>query len=321
MATLELTAQPAFAEVPDSSLASGAVLTAAIVAAMNENMQFGWVRTEDFWGFYSVGQTVALPVSGADGYVYSRAECVYLASIYWTSSAAAATIGTQYYPTKGPSTGPGWMQGMGQFVNQATGLVTTLVIYDSGSLPSTSTDGIVLVITIARRKRTTLTLTGYGTAGPPFVEVTPPQLDSGNVVTSGLLQAINDAANLGAVIVEDFWGYYRNGETVAAPVSTADGYVYSLDECVFFWEIYNTLPSTAALNGTQAAPTLGPASAAGQVLQVGFYVEPAAGTVSCQVSYYVAKGAQTNTTDGILMVHTLATRHSVLQSAATWEDA
>jgi len=152
-----------------------------------------------------------------------------------------------------------------------------------------------------------LTLTG----GPPtFTEIPDEDLDAGQILTAAILQAINADANWAAVSCEDFWGYYRNRETVALPTSAADGYAYSRMELLYTWEIYDTHPSTGALNGTQSAPTTGPPSGPGPILQMGFYVNQSSGLVNCQVSYYQNNSSETDTTDGILLVHTLARRMS-----------
>jgi len=41
-----------------------------------------------------------------------------------------------------------------------------------------------------------------------------------------------------AVRTEEFWGYYKNGETVALPVSPADGYAYAREELRYVWSIF-----------------------------------------------------------------------------------
>lgn len=152
-----------------------------------------------------------------------------------------------------------------------------------------------------------LTLTG----GPASVaEVPDPDLDSGETLTQAILQAINGDVCFAAVVVEDFWGFYRHGETVVLPVSAADGYNYSRGELLYAWEIFAAGAAPGALNGTQTPPTPGANSGAGQILQMGFNIDQGSGVVSCAVSYYVSGGAQTNTTDGILRIHTLARRLS-----------
>lgn len=152
------------------------------------------------------------------------------------------------------------------------------------------------------------------TSAPTFTEVADDELDPGFVLTQAVMQAINEAVNWAAVSVEDFWGYYKDGEAVVLPVSPADGYTYSREELVYTWEIYDTRPATGALNGTQSAPSTGAASGAGSILQMGFNVDQTTGDVTCKVDYYQQSAAETDTNDGILLVHTLARRMSGLQT-------
>ena len=117
---------------------------------------------------------------------------------------------------------------------------------------------------------------------------------------------LNAAAKFGVVRNEQFWGYYRNGETVGLPTSPADGYVYARNELVYTWSIYWTGAATGACNGTQVAPARGATSGSGTMLQVGALVDQATGVVTTNVSYY--KTAQTDTNDGILLVTVHAQR-------------
>jgi hypothetical protein len=156
-----------------------------------------------------------------------------------------------------------------------------------------------------------LTLTG----GPPsFVEVPDEDLDAGEILTQAILQAINADVDWAVVSIEDFWGYYKNGETVQLPTSAADGYNYTRQELLYTWEIWDTHPATGACNGTQSAPGVGAASGSGTILQMGFNVNQGTGAVACEVDYYQQSAAETNTNDGVLLVHTLARRLSGLQT-------
>ena len=143
--------------------------------------------------------------------------------------------------------------------------------------------------------------------------------------------------NFAAVVVEDFWGYYKHGETVILPQSGADLYNYARHELLYSWEIFSTgAPPSTPLLGTHTTPPPGLPSGVGQILQMGFNVNQGTGYVSglaqfgpvsiageqgvfvqgqnyegvFTVSYYTNKGAQTNTQDGILLVHTIARRLS-----------
>lgn len=159
---LTLSKQPAnFSQIADSSFNTGATLTQAILQALSNNAKFAAARNEEFYGYYINGQTVVLPVSPLDGYLYSRAELSYICSPYWTAAMLPDTWGTLIgdngidaygglAPTaRGYATGPGQITRVQQTVDQSTGLVTLATTYGGGS----TTDGVVMVTTIARRMR------------------------------------------------------------------------------------------------------------------------------------------------------------------------
>lgn len=144
-------------------------------------------------------------------------------------------------------------------------------------------------------------------AQPGFTDLASSTWDSGNPISSSGLKSINDNAKFGAVRNEQFWGYYRNGETVTLPVSPADGYEYARNELVYSWSLFWTGQATGALNGTQSAPTRGSTSGGGNLLQAGGNVDQSSGLVFTQSSYF--NGTQTDTNDGILLVITHAQRN------------
>jgi hypothetical protein len=152
----------------------------------------------------------------------------------------------------------------------------------------------------------TLTLTSQ----PGFSEVPSSALDAGQPLTSANIKAINSDACFAAVRTEEFWGYYKHGETVVLPESPADGYEYAREELRYVIdEIYWTgAPPGSALGGTQNLPSRGATGGAGHLLQMGFHVDQATGAVTCDVSYHVEGGAQTDTHDGILRITTIAKR-------------
>jgi hypothetical protein len=106
---------------------------------------------------------------------------------------------------------------------------------------------------------------------------------------------------------EQFWGFYRNGETVELPTSPADGYNYSRSELLYSWSVYWTGSAPSALNGTQSAPVGGATSGGGEILQAKYYVDQTTGVVSTVTSYY--NTGQHDTNDGILMVIVHAQRN------------
>ncbi len=139
-------------------------------------------------------------------------------------------------------------------------------------------------------------------AEPGFTEIADASFAAGAAVTDATMKSLNSGAKFAAVRNEQFWGYYKNGETIVLPISPADGYTYSLDELVYGFSWYWTGSAAGALNGTHTAPTRGATSAAGNALQMGASIDPATGLVESSVSYYTPGGAQNNTHDGILLV-------------------
>lgn len=142
---------------------------------------------------------------------------------------------------------------------------------------------------------------------PGFVPVPDSALDAGQPATAATFKALNSNAAFAAVRTEQFWGYYKHGETIVLPISPADGYAYAREELRYTWSIFWTgSPPGSALLGTQTAPSRGATSGEGTVLSMGFNVDQGSGLVECLVSYF--KTAQQDKQDGILMVMTHATR-------------
>ena len=150
--SLSLGTQPGFTEIADSTFDAGNAASDSALKAVNAAAKFGVVRNEQFYGYYANGETVALPVSPADGYVYSRSELRYSFGFYWTGGATGACNGTLTPPARGATSGQGQMIQFGGNVDQATGAVATVVSYYKTSQTDTN-DGILLVITHAQRSR------------------------------------------------------------------------------------------------------------------------------------------------------------------------
>lgn len=149
---LTISPAPVFVELPDDTFDAGNQITDVVAKELNEDIKFAAVRYETFWGCYRNGETVVLPVSPADGYVYSRAELLYSHSFYWTGAATGALNGTQTRPPRGATSGAGNMLQFGADVSQLSGVVSTYVSYYASSETDTN-DGILLVITHALRMR------------------------------------------------------------------------------------------------------------------------------------------------------------------------
>jgi hypothetical protein len=142
---------------------------------------------------------------------------------------------------------------------------------------------------------------------PGFTEVADSTFDVGNAVSDSALKAVNAASKFAAVRNEQFFGYYKHGETVVLPVSAADGYAYGRSELLYTWARYWTGPPASACGGTMTGPTRGHTSAPGELLEYGDDINQASGLVSCQTDYWTGS-VQTVTNDGVLLVVTHAQR-------------
>src|SRR5437016_4438624 len=109
---------PGFADVPDSALAAEKPALGVLIDRMSENAAFGMVRLEVFRGLYHDGDTVSLPVSTADGYNYSRSECLY-----------AWGISSSVNPSSGWFSGPDCLWWCAWLVDQTNGSVSCVEWY------------------------------------------------------------------------------------------------------------------------------------------------------------------------------------------------
>jgi hypothetical protein len=141
---------------------------------------------------------------------------------------------------------------------------------------------------------------------PGFTELLASVFDAGNPVSDSVLKALLSALNFAVVRNEQFYGYYKDGETVELPASPADGYQYQRSELRYSWARYWSGSAGSACAGIQTPPTRGVTTGQGTLLQFGDNVDQATGLVSCTTSYY--KTSETDTSDGILLVITHAQR-------------
>jgi hypothetical protein len=141
---------------------------------------------------------------------------------------------------------------------------------------------------------------------PGFTELPDSDFNAGATASDTNMKALNADAKFATVRNEQFYGYYRVGETVQLPVSPADGYAYARSECLYSWSVYWTGSATTTLNGTQVNPAKGATSGGGTMLQCGWTVDPNTGAITGGTSYF--NGTQNDTQDGILFVITHAQR-------------
>jgi hypothetical protein len=96
-----------FADVLNSSIASGNPVKTNIIKQINSNIRESVLRPEYFdAGEFTNGATVALPVSPVDGYTYTRDECIYVWEVCDTGAETSGNIRiVLWYAWVDPSTG------------------------------------------------------------------------------------------------------------------------------------------------------------------------------------------------------------------------
>lgn len=226
---------------------------------------------------YQNGDTVPLPTSSVDGYAYSRAECVYLPVL--TSSAN---------PTTGITSGAGRQRFRSRSVNASTGLISTQVNYWDGKTETVTQDGALNVLVVATRTQPVL-----GAVASPLVQIDESKLFLGNQVDESVMQNLNTLAKGANLVPEIFTATYTNGQTVALPVSSRDGYAYSRSELSYIWGMIDTAGGTAL----------------GGILQTIANVDQATGLVSTEVDFVTDPGNFSSTSFGDVFVITFARRN------------
>jgi hypothetical protein len=158
MAQMTFATTPGFVDLPDSALEADQPLTDYDLTKINNNAKFAAVRPEIFYGWYKNGETVTIPVSPVDGYIYARQELEYEVGA-WCSRAPASGAGTNGALAKparaNVNAGPGSLFLMDFWVeekNEASpGLVHCDVHYWDGGTETPTSDGFMKVRTIATR--------------------------------------------------------------------------------------------------------------------------------------------------------------------------
>jgi hypothetical protein len=135
---------------------------------------------------------------------------------------------------------------------------------------------------------------------PGLVDMQDSTFDQGNPVTDVALKQLNQNAKAGAVRCEVFdMGFYGPGDTVPAPVSPVDGYVYARSECIFMLEFRSSRqPAGGYTPGQATFPVLANSdNGSGNLICVPYIlkIDPGSGVITCQV-YFSGNGAQSQGT-------------------------
>lgn len=158
MAQLTWATQPGAVDLPDTNLAADQPVTDYSLQKISNNAKFAAVRPETFYGWYKNGETVLIPTSPVDGYVYSRQELEYDVAAWDSRSPAsgASANGALSKPVRANlNEGPGSLFDMYFWVeekNEANpGLVHCFVSYWNNGVETQTSAGTVKVRTIATR--------------------------------------------------------------------------------------------------------------------------------------------------------------------------
>jgi hypothetical protein len=274
--TFKLKSVPGFADLPDSTLDAEQFAIGLNIARINDNSEFGMVRPEFFYGRYKNGDTVNLPVSDVDGYRYSREELTYQWGIYSTVN-----------PETGWIAGPGALWFAGWKVDQETGEVSTIEWYrkSEGNVlenSGTSNDGVLSVVTIAQRLKTTMAMAQV----PAYSDLPDSDFVIDDALATTKAKTLNRNAKYAISNFEVIYlGEYYDGQTVPLAVSPIDGYTYPRGETRYQLSWRWTTVGTAF---TQ------PDASKGQLHRISASVNPATGQVTTEVLFYNSGVITTN---------------------------
>lgn len=274
--SLTLAKIPGFNDLSDTPLTHDKPAFGIHLSAMSDNAAFGLVATEVFQGNYKNGDTVDLPVSTVDGYQYQRDELNYIWGVFATTN-----------PDTGWITGPDSLWYMGYKVDQNTGEVFCLEWYRPwASSPAQSQDGQLIVWTIARRQKSTITLAST----PSFSDLADGTFYQDAPYKESTARGLAHNSKYAAVKSEIIYmGEFYTGQTVPQPVSPVDGFTYNYADVKFTYSWRWT--TDGASQGIKQ-----PVWDEGQFAGMSAAINPTTGAVSLQVSYIRGGGEGTVTT-------------------------
>jgi len=194
---------------------------AMTLAQIASNAALGMVRPEFFYTVQVDGDTVNAPISPVDSYQYQRDELIY---IY--------TPITTFDPATGWTSGQGILFYCMWDVDPITGKVTSQEMYHpDGSSPINNTkDGQLLVMTIGQRAAGGIVMNGSPSLSNTDLTV---EYQDGPM-TQSLGRTLAQNSKFGAVKAEVFYmGEAVDGQQMALPSSTIDGYQYDWSEVMW----------------------------------------------------------------------------------------
>jgi hypothetical protein len=151
---------------------------------------------------------------------------------------------------------------------------------------------------------------------PGFVDLPDAAIAADQPLTDYSITKISNNAKFATVRPETFYGWYKNGEVVLAPLSAVDGYIYARTELEY--EVAAWCSRSPDSSSPTAGATTKPAranvnDASGSLFLMDFWVEEKnesnPGLVHCEV-HYLNGGVEIITNGGFVKVRTIATRLS-----------
>ncbi len=270
------------------------------IQAIHENSAFGAVRVEVFHGNYRHGDVVPLPVSAVDGYSYERSELIYVHEFANSAN-----------PDTGRVENKGQLRWFWKRIDPDTGEVRIIVSYKvRGGKTTDTNDGLLSVSTVGVRGRGDLSIAVV----PIFFDINDNKYDLDSAMTQLNMKRLNLRAKLSVVVPEVFdLGEFADGDTVTAPTSDVDGYVYSHAETVYLpvW-IWTVKDSVTTPEGDKSER-----SGVGTIRELTTSVNSGTGAVDTSVRY---RKNDLLTTDGRVRVVAFCTRSGLSLAAehAAW---
>src|SRR5581483_10736860 len=239
LSNLVLASSPSYSAITGSWIGTDKPLTQQLAQGLNDDAKFAVLNKEFFYlGEYYNGQTVTLPISPADGYHYSSAECKFLPSWRWTSVGNVS-------PMQAPPLAYGQLGPIKASVN-SSGVVSCScsMIDDGGNLNTPPALGRVAVFAFCQRSGTPGTITPTANS---FAEISFDDFMPGSDLPAANVQQIENNI-LESLLTPEYFGptTHANGDTIALPTSPIDGYVYSRSECQYLWNWSDTTNQTGS---------------------------------------------------------------------------
>lgn len=225
---------PAYVNINEGLIATDKPYTQDLLRNLSNNAKFSWINTEFFYlGTFVDGNTVPPPVSQADGYHYSYAECKFLHAWRWTANGGDYTQPPGQYEQAAPF----------QASISTSGVVSVTVTFITNGgedvIPAPSY-GRIAAFAFCTRSATP----SSGTLANSFTELALDFFAPGTTVRASELLTIKRNIDE-AILSPEFFGptEYADADVVPLPISTVDNYHYSRAEVQYIWSWSDTTNS------------------------------------------------------------------------------